>query len=172
MMASAMAGACSSSIVSQSSRAPSSIPTISLPFTSKLRNNNTNNYNSKQYSIINNPHHRLFQSKLPPSSTPVSAAQAQQTINPTTSTPSKFLLLPIPDSFFFNEPINQLVHTQTNELNRANNTGHQRRWLYASASLSFCYLGFKGNFNRLFFMYMSQNSMNLNHMAPDFVFCQ
>lgn len=88
MMASAMAGACSSSIVSQSSRAPSSIPTISLPFTSTLRNYNTNNYNSKQYSITNNPHHRLFQSKLPPSSTPVSAGQAQQIINPTTSTPT------------------------------------------------------------------------------------
>ncbi|KAF9676408.1 hypothetical protein SADUNF_Sadunf09G0135400 [Salix dunnii] len=94
----AMAGGYSSSIVSQSNRAPSSIPTISLPLTSKLRNNSTNNYNSKQYSIINNPHHRFFRSKRPAatisnctakaSSTPVSAAPVQQTISPTTSTPT------------------------------------------------------------------------------------
>jgi hypothetical protein len=70
---------------------------------------------TKQYSCINNPHHCLFQSKLPTATlsncvmqasiTPVSAAQVQQTINPTTSTTNKFFLLQI-SIFLMNRSIN------------------------------------------------------------------
>ncbi|CAK7329065.1 unnamed protein product [Dovyalis caffra] len=84
------------SIIYQNNRTPSSLPMISLPSTSKLRNNMQNNNNSKQFSCNNTPHHHLFQSKLPTatlsncvaktSSTVSAADQVQQTINPTIST--------------------------------------------------------------------------------------
>lgn len=76
--------ASSSSIISRNNRAASSIPPVTLPLISKLRNNNKH---------TNNSLHHPFQYKLPTTSncvaktsSTVSAAPVQQTINPTTST--------------------------------------------------------------------------------------